>query len=157
VCPQDKLIAISNAYCSFKRMYSPPKNVLEQALTCGDVIFFCDFSFLKDDPRAQDKFAEINNAYEILSDQQKRQMYDQGAMDDKGNATGIPYVSIRQHTSVYVSIRQLRLCMSAYARCMTRARWTTRAMLQVYHTSAYVSICQHTSTYVCVCQHTPDV
>ena len=33
----------------------------------------------KDDPKAQDKFAEINNAYEILSDDEKRRMYDMGA------------------------------------------------------------------------------
>jgi len=30
----------------------------------------------KDDPNAQKKFADVSNAYEVLSDEQKRQMYD---------------------------------------------------------------------------------
>eukprot|EP00960_Hanusia_phi_P031983 749596-Hanusia_phi.AAC.2 len=42
----------------------------------------------KDDPKAQEKFSELNNAYEILSDEQKRRMYDMGGMDANGNAAG---------------------------------------------------------------------
>ncbi|EKX35414.1 hypothetical protein GUITHDRAFT_47700, partial [Guillardia theta CCMP2712] len=42
----------------------------------------------KEDPKAQEKFSELNNAYEILSDEQKRRMYDMGGMDANGNAAG---------------------------------------------------------------------
>ena len=34
---------------------------------------------------AKEKFAAINGAYEILSDPEKRQMFDAGAMDADGN------------------------------------------------------------------------
>lgn len=40
---------------------------------------------LNKEPNAQDKFSEITNAYEVLSDPQKRQMYDQTGSTD-GNA-----------------------------------------------------------------------
>jgi curved DNA-binding protein CbpA len=36
-------------------------------------------------PDAKEKFAAINGAYEILSDPEKRQMFDAGAMDADGN------------------------------------------------------------------------
>lgn len=38
----------------------------------------------KDDPKAQDKFAELNSAYEILSDKDKRGQYDRGEIDADG-------------------------------------------------------------------------
>lgn len=41
-----------------------------------------------EDPKAKDKFAEINSAYEILGDAEKRKMYDQGMMDQDGNEAG---------------------------------------------------------------------
>jgi len=41
-----------------------------------------------DDPNAKDKFAEVNSAYEILGDAEKRRMYDQGMMDQDGNDAG---------------------------------------------------------------------
>ena len=39
----------------------------------------------KDDPKAQAKFAEANNAYDFLSDKQKRRQYDRGEIDADGN------------------------------------------------------------------------
>ena len=50
----------------------------------------------KDDPKAADKFAEATNAYEVLSDENKRQMYDQFGHDgDKfqGGDGGFPGMS----------------------------------------------------------------
>lgn len=38
----------------------------------------------KDNKSAQAKFAEINQAYEILSDKEKRAQYDRGEIDDEG-------------------------------------------------------------------------
>jgi hypothetical protein len=55
---------------------------------------------------------------------------------------GLTYVSIRQHTSAYVSIRQRRACVS----CGLRETSVCQ------HTSAYVSIRQHTSAYVSIRQ-----
>lgn len=37
-----------------------------------------------DDPKAQDKFAELNTAHEILSDKEKRAQYDRGEIDAEG-------------------------------------------------------------------------
>ncbi|MCB8820246.1 DnaJ C-terminal domain-containing protein [Microvirga rosea] len=37
-----------------------------------------------DDPKAKDKFAEINSAYEILGDTQKRAQFDRGEIDAEG-------------------------------------------------------------------------
>ncbi|MCC2111895.1 MAG: J domain-containing protein, partial [Hyphomicrobiales bacterium] len=36
------------------------------------------------DPKAQEKFAEINTAYEILGDKEKRGQYDRGEIDAEG-------------------------------------------------------------------------
>lgn len=37
-----------------------------------------------DDPKAQDRFAELNTAHEILSDKEKRGQYDRGEIDAEG-------------------------------------------------------------------------
>jgi DnaJ-class molecular chaperone len=39
----------------------------------------------KDDPKAQQKFAEISSAYDFLSDSEKRAQYDRGEIDADGN------------------------------------------------------------------------
>ena len=39
----------------------------------------------KDDPKAQAKFAEVNQAYEIVGDAKKRVQFDRGEIDAKGN------------------------------------------------------------------------
>lgn len=39
----------------------------------------------KDDPKAQAKFTEASNAYDFLSDKQKRGQYDRGELDADGN------------------------------------------------------------------------
>jgi DnaJ-class molecular chaperone len=39
----------------------------------------------QDDPKAQQKFAEISSAYDFLSDQEKRAQYDRGDIDADGN------------------------------------------------------------------------
>ncbi|MCP4393299.1 MAG: DnaJ domain-containing protein [Alphaproteobacteria bacterium] len=41
----------------------------------------------KDDPKAEEKFKEISQAYDILSDSEKKSMYDHGIMDENGNKT----------------------------------------------------------------------
>lgn len=38
----------------------------------------------RDDPKAKDRFAELNNAYEILSDTDKRGQFDRGEIDGDG-------------------------------------------------------------------------
>ncbi len=38
----------------------------------------------KDDPKARDKFSEINNAYEIIGDADKRKKFDAGEIDAEG-------------------------------------------------------------------------
>lgn len=38
----------------------------------------------KDDPKAKDKFAEVNSAYEILGDAEKRGQFDRGEIDAEG-------------------------------------------------------------------------
>src|SRR3954470_23088002 len=38
----------------------------------------------KDDPKAKDKFAEVNSAYEILGDAGKRAQFDRGEIDAEG-------------------------------------------------------------------------
>lgn len=38
----------------------------------------------KDDPKARDKFAEANNAYEILGDETKKKQFDAGEIDAEG-------------------------------------------------------------------------
>ncbi len=39
----------------------------------------------KDDKRAKERFAEVNQAYEILGDKEKRGQFDRGEIDEKGN------------------------------------------------------------------------
>ncbi|NOZ31846.1 MAG: J domain-containing protein [Alphaproteobacteria bacterium] len=41
----------------------------------------------QDDPKAQGKFAEATNAYELLSDREKRSKFDRGEIDAAGNPT----------------------------------------------------------------------
>ena len=38
----------------------------------------------QDDPKARDKFAELNNAYEILGDETKKKQFDAGEIDAEG-------------------------------------------------------------------------
>ncbi len=38
----------------------------------------------RDDPKAQDRFAELNSAYEILGDEVKRKQFDRGEIDAEG-------------------------------------------------------------------------
>jgi len=38
----------------------------------------------KDDPKAQEKFAELNSAYEIVGDKDKREKFDRGEIDAEG-------------------------------------------------------------------------
>ena len=46
----------------------------------------------KDDPHAEDKFKEVQEAYSVLSDESKRRMYDQfGHAGVNGGPTGNPY------------------------------------------------------------------
>lgn len=42
----------------------------------------------KDDPKAQERFAELNSAHEILSDPEKRGQYDRGEIDAEGKPRG---------------------------------------------------------------------
>ncbi|MFN0262710.1 DnaJ C-terminal domain-containing protein [Tepidamorphus sp. 3E244] len=39
----------------------------------------------KDDPKAQERFSEVNTAYEMLSDTEKRAQFDRGEIDADGN------------------------------------------------------------------------
>lgn len=60
------------------------------------------------DPKAQEKFSEINQAYEILGDEEKRGQFDRGEIDAEGkpafqgfagggpNAGGDPFAAFRQ-------------------------------------------------------------
>lgn len=56
---------IKSAYRKLAKTYHPDQN--------------------KDDPKAQTKFAEASNAYDFLSDKQKRAQYDRGEIDADGN------------------------------------------------------------------------
>jgi DnaJ-class molecular chaperone len=38
----------------------------------------------RDDPKAQDRFSELNSAYEILGDEAKRKQFDRGEIDAEG-------------------------------------------------------------------------
>lgn len=58
-----------------------------------------------DDPQAQEKFAEINQAYEIIGDEEKRKAFDRGEIDAtgkprfhgfEGGAHGDPFAAFRQ-------------------------------------------------------------
>ena len=42
----------------------------------------------QDDPKAQEKFAEINQAYEIVGDKDKRGQFDRGEIDAEGKPAG---------------------------------------------------------------------
>ncbi|MFC0218347.1 DnaJ-class molecular chaperone [Pseudochelatococcus lubricantis] len=42
----------------------------------------------KDDPKAKDRFAELNTAYEILGDKDKRGQFDRGEIDAEGKPRG---------------------------------------------------------------------
>ncbi|MEM6762445.1 MAG: J domain-containing protein [Pseudomonadota bacterium] len=39
-----------------------------------------------DDPKAQERFAEVNSAYEIVGDKDKRKQFDRGEIDESGQA-----------------------------------------------------------------------
>jgi DnaJ-class molecular chaperone len=55
---------IKKAFRKFAKQYHPDRN--------------------KDDPKAKDKFAEVNAAYEILGDPDKRAQFDRGEIDAEG-------------------------------------------------------------------------
>src|ERR687889_2843330 len=55
---------IKKAYRKLAKTYHPDRN--------------------KSDPKAKDKFAEVNSAYEILGDAAKRAQYDRGEIDAEG-------------------------------------------------------------------------
>lgn len=42
----------------------------------------------KDDPKAKDQFAEVNNAYEIIGDKDKKAKFDRGEIDAEGKPRG---------------------------------------------------------------------
>ena len=42
----------------------------------------------KDNPKATEKFAEVTQAYDLLSDRDKRAQYDRGEIDEQGNPRG---------------------------------------------------------------------
>ena len=42
----------------------------------------------KDNPKATDRFAEVTQAYDLLSDRDKRAQYDRGEIDEQGNPRG---------------------------------------------------------------------
>ena len=76
--------AIKSAFRKLAKKYHPDQN--------------------KDDKNAQAKFAEINQAYEILGDTDKRAQFDRGEIDEKGNprfagfdgaSGGDPFASFR--------------------------------------------------------------
>jgi curved DNA-binding protein CbpA len=41
----------------------------------------------KDNPKAAERFAEVTNAYDLLSDKDKRAKFDRGEIDADGNPT----------------------------------------------------------------------
>lgn len=42
----------------------------------------------KDDPKAQEKFSEINQAYEVIGEDEKRKKFDRGEIDSEGKPRG---------------------------------------------------------------------
>lgn len=55
----------------------------------------------KDDPKAQERFAEVSHAYEIVGDEAKRKQFDNGEIDAEGKEThgfggGDPFGGFRQ-------------------------------------------------------------
>src|ERR671932_1914637 len=55
---------IKKAYRKLAKAYHPDRN--------------------KNDPKAKDKFSEVNSAYEILGDAEKRAQFDRGEIDAEG-------------------------------------------------------------------------
>ena len=53
------------------------------------------------DADAKEKFAAVNNAYEILSTEEKRQMYNAGSMDNQGNETGPGFSGFEDADSIF--------------------------------------------------------
>ena len=49
----------------------------------------------QDDPKAQAKFAEVNSAYELLSNKEKRAQFDRGEIDANGNPKGFDFSNMR--------------------------------------------------------------
>jgi len=60
--------AIKNAYRNLAKKLHPDKN--------------------KDNPKATDRFSEVTQAYDLLSDKEKRGQYDRGEIDADGNPKG---------------------------------------------------------------------
>lgn len=58
----------------------------------------------RDDPKSKDRFAELNTAYEVLGDAEKRKAFDRGEIDAEGkprfqNANGFGFGGGRPHPS----------------------------------------------------------
>jgi hypothetical protein len=64
------------------------------------------------------------------------------------------HVSIRQHTSAYVSKRQHTVCLHTVSACVSIRHTSACVSIRQHNTSAYVSIRQHTSACVSIRQHT---
>ena len=50
----------------------------------------------KDDPKAAERFAEANGAYEILGDEKKRKQFDSGEIDAEGKPRKIGKLALCQ-------------------------------------------------------------
>lgn len=62
----------------------------------------------KDDPKAQERFAEINQAYEILGDKDRRAQYDRGEIDAEGKPVfqGFAGAGAGAHGDSFAAFRQ---------------------------------------------------
>ena len=69
----------------------------------------------KDDPKAKDKFAEVNAAYEILGDADKRAQFDRGEIDAEGKPhfQGFDGFGARRRRAAGGGVRGLLLRFSA--------------------------------------------